>query len=374
MSTQSTPSALARSQSLEEAILWVLDGARYAPSGDNTQPWRFNFEGDRVEVSFDAKRLAHALNNNNHASYLTLGALVETMSLRASVRGLRLEFENRDRFKKSGGTHPIQALLRFYPGDVGVSPLADFIERRVTDRRPFLKEPLDPSSRAEVTQLSQASPGCRVEVIDQLSRSGFDYVALSDSYMWRHKEVLKDLFQWVRLTKQEIENSRDGMPWQNLGIQSFEVPLFSWLRNRPELPGRLWRWGFSIKTNGMIRKSLIQSGGFAAIFINRPDPDQIIEGGRTALRTWLYLTSKGYGVQPLSLCSLTAFDFATGNSPSYALSDYMEPFAAGQAVLRAEFKVKEDGWWPLWMFRYGKPQSSKSIYRTSRLPLVQLMD
>src|SRR5436190_13834128 len=70
----------------------VLDLARWAPSGDNTQPWRFEIRSDR-EI------LVHGYDTRDHcvydldgwASQLSHGALLETLAIAATGFGLRAQ-------------------------------------------------------------------------------------------------------------------------------------------------------------------------------------------------------------------------------------------------------------------------------------------
>ena len=67
----------------------ILDIARWAPSGDNSQPWRF-------EICSPSHVIVHAFDTRHHcvydlqghASQLSVGALLETIRIAASVHGL----------------------------------------------------------------------------------------------------------------------------------------------------------------------------------------------------------------------------------------------------------------------------------------------
>ena len=72
----------------DQTMLAILDAARWAPSGDNTQPWRF-------EVISDRKLIVHGHDTRDHcvydlegeASQISLGCLLETMAIAASAYG-----------------------------------------------------------------------------------------------------------------------------------------------------------------------------------------------------------------------------------------------------------------------------------------------
>ena len=67
-------------------VLDILDLARWAPSGDNSQPWRFEILGDdHVRVhAFDTRRDC-VYDLEGHASQLSVGALLETIRIAAGA-------------------------------------------------------------------------------------------------------------------------------------------------------------------------------------------------------------------------------------------------------------------------------------------------
>ena len=74
----------------------ILDQARWAPSGDNRQTWRFEIIDDRHVVvhGFDTRHDC-VYDLDGSASQIGLGALLETMRIAASVDGLRVEATRR---------------------------------------------------------------------------------------------------------------------------------------------------------------------------------------------------------------------------------------------------------------------------------------
>jgi sulfur-carrier protein adenylyltransferase/sulfurtransferase len=70
----------------------VLDLARWAPSGDNTQPWRFEITGDRscIVHAFDTRR--HCVYDlTGGPSQIAVGAMLETARIAATGLGLRAD-------------------------------------------------------------------------------------------------------------------------------------------------------------------------------------------------------------------------------------------------------------------------------------------
>jgi hypothetical protein len=175
----------------------LLDLARWAPSGDNTQPWRFRIASDdHVEVhGFDTR--AHCVYDlDGHPSQLSIGAMLETMRIAASGQRMKVSIARRP---DAPDEHPIFD-CRFTPDrSVAPSPLLAAIETRTVQRRPLSTRAL---TDAETSALATSLP------------SGYSVVWLAGaSNRWR---VAKILFAsaHIRLTMPEaFETHRSVIEW-----------------------------------------------------------------------------------------------------------------------------------------------------------------
>jgi hypothetical protein len=74
----------------------VLDLARWAPSGDNTQPWRFEIVGEHRPGGAWLRHPVHCVYDlDGKPSQISLGALFETMAIAASAHGLAWQSHRR---------------------------------------------------------------------------------------------------------------------------------------------------------------------------------------------------------------------------------------------------------------------------------------
>ena len=106
----------------------ILELARWAPSGDNTQPWRFEIVADDHVVvhAFDTRR--HCLYDlEGQASQLSVGALLETMRIAASVHGRTMEFTRR---AGESDEHPVFDVRFAHDAAVAPDPLHASVRER----------------------------------------------------------------------------------------------------------------------------------------------------------------------------------------------------------------------------------------------------
>ena len=64
-----------------------------APSGDNCQPWRFQWDGERLRILFLADRAESLYDVRSMGSWVSLGAVITNATLTATQFGLRTTVE-----------------------------------------------------------------------------------------------------------------------------------------------------------------------------------------------------------------------------------------------------------------------------------------
>ena len=125
----------------------ILDLARWAPSGDNTQPWRFEIVAhDNVIVhGFDTRD--HCVYDlDGHPSQMGIGALLETLRIAASNFGQRTEVERIN----APETRPTFNVKLVADAAVSVSPLFPHIQARAVQRRALKTRPLGSTEKGEL--------------------------------------------------------------------------------------------------------------------------------------------------------------------------------------------------------------------------------
>lgn len=131
-----------------ETIRAILDLARWAPSGDNQQTWRFRIDDPRTCTVFAWDTRGHCVYDlQGHASQIALGGLLETMRIAASGFGLRVHVEPVD----TAAVDRYQYTVRLEPSaEVVASPLREWIPRRSVQRRPMSTRPLSPAQKSAI--------------------------------------------------------------------------------------------------------------------------------------------------------------------------------------------------------------------------------
>lgn len=134
----------------------ILELARWAPSGDNTQPWRFEIlSDDHVVVHGFDTRDEVIYDFRGHPSHMSHGALLETARIAATRFGLRAHWSRRP----GSDRHPIYDIRLLPEAGLQPDPLAECITRRVVQRRPMRSTPLDATQRQALVDAVGATTG-----------------------------------------------------------------------------------------------------------------------------------------------------------------------------------------------------------------------
>jgi nitroreductase len=121
----------------------VLECAVLAPSVHNTQPWRFETDGDTVVIRADRDRQLGYLDPSARQLHLSCGAAIELGYLAARAVGRRCDVE----LLPDNGNPDVLARLTLgdaQPPTAEEVALADAIAIRSTDRGPYSDRPVPP--------------------------------------------------------------------------------------------------------------------------------------------------------------------------------------------------------------------------------------
>ncbi len=118
----------------------ILDLARWAPSGDNDQPWRFEvLADDHILVHGNDTRDWCVYDLDGTSSQIAIGAMLETLRIAATAEGLRADCSVRP---DSDETRPLIDVRLVADAGIEPHPLLAYIKARVTQRKPFTTKPM----------------------------------------------------------------------------------------------------------------------------------------------------------------------------------------------------------------------------------------
>jgi hypothetical protein len=351
---------------IPETIYRILDLARWAPSGDNTQVWRFEVAApDHVVVHCFDTREDCVYDFAGRPSQISHGALLETMAIAASAHGLRTEIARR---AGSSDERP-EFDVRFVPdAAVTPSPLLGSIQTRSVQRRPMSTRALLPREK----QALEAALGAGFEVRwiegfgGKLRAARLMYsnarlrLTMPEAY-----EVHRRIIHW------NTRHSNDRVPDQALGVDAATLRLMKWA---------MTSWGRLSTMNRVmgtwaprLQMDLVPGLACAAHFVivARQAPvtvEEHVEAGRAVQRFWLTLTQLGLAMQP-EMTPLIFSSYLQHDKP-FSRIDKLHG-AARQLQRRLHELVGNGPGHPVFMGRVGAGPAAQA--RSLRKPVEELI-
>ncbi len=280
-----------------ELISAVVEAAIQAPSGDNCQPWCFQWDGDHLRILFLPDRAESLYDIQSLASWISLGAVITNMRLAATQFGFQSTVELFPAREVPGTV----ALVRLEAGSVAADRLAETIPARCVNRRPYRREPLPAGVREELQALAAASSGARLSWVDAEPAKGriAALAAQNDRILFENRALHDGVYGWIRWTRAEAERRRDGMPADALELSPLERPGMRLLGS--------WRWAqlaaalrISRVLPARARKIYQRSAAIALLSVRGDQPADFVRGGEVLERIWLTATRHGIAFQPIT--------------------------------------------------------------------------
>ena len=346
----------------------ILDHARWAPSGDNIQPWRFEIvDEDRVIVHLTTQPDDLYDYRDGEPTLLSGGILLESMRIAASRWGLGLEWQYQGR---QDSIHRIAVSLPKMPG-IAADPLLSYLPLRSVDRRPYRLRRLTASQKARLA--AAVGPDMQIEWHESLgqrwrmARLGAKATAIrltTPEAFPIHRRVL----DW------EHQYSTTGIPAAASGISGPSLWLMRWAMQSWPRMRLLNRFGGTLA--GALQMDYLP-GLFSAAFLTlrctSRAPDRaslLLESGGAIQRFWLTATALGLAVQP----NLAPLCFAKHSMDKtvFTADRRLQNKAARFAVL-AERRVPGMSESMIFWGRLGTPQTRTPKVRSVRRQLGELV-
>jgi len=272
----------------------LIRAACRAPSGDNTQPWRFQVDPERrrIEVHIDETRDRSPMNAGQRMARIAAGAAVENLLRSAKSAGWESDVR----------VMPLSqaiATIDLAPSGSADSPPDECIQRRVTNRRVYDRRPAPVEIINQLRSEVAVLPGVAADWITERRRidAAAAIVQQADALMFGEPSMRSAFLANVRFDRRATEEVEEGLSLASLELS---VTQRIGLRLLPHLPDR------AVRTLGVIcsmaaqsRRLVESASGLCLIVAEEATPASDLLVGRLMQRAWLALTSAGLSAQPM---------------------------------------------------------------------------
>jgi len=293
-----------------ETLEALVDAALRAPSGDNTQPWRFQIDPTtgRVALFLDESRDPSPMNAGQRMARIALGAAVENLIRAAGTMGIEVAVERPN--------PPALAMMRLYGAPS--RPVAVEIVERVTNRRLYDGSPISAPLLEKLRRQTPPRQGVATHWIvgSERLRSLARLICRADEIMLGNASFYNAFLRNVRFDAPHDAPVKEGLSLDSLELSAKD--RFG-LRLLPHLPLPLRRLG--LKPLASHSKKLVESSAALCLFVassSRAETDVAV--GQTVQAAWLALTIAGLSAQPMM--SLVILDTVLDNGSPETVASF----------------------------------------------------
>lgn len=323
-----------------EILLKILDLARWAPSGDNTQPWRFEIlANDHIAIHGHDTREWCIYDFQGYASHMAHGALLETLRIAAGGNGLDAEWSLRP---GCPDTRPVFDVRLTPSAPRDLDPLLPCIQSRTVQRRPMATTPLSVGQKRALVDAVGAN--YQVQFFESLPERW----AVA-RLLWRNAEIRLTCPEAYPVHREVIEwgarYSADRIPERAVGVDPMTGRLMRWV---------LQSWGrvkfFNRYLMGTVaprvQLDLIPSLACGAHVLMRPQAPlagmtDYVSLGAAMQRLWLTATAQGLHLQPEMTPVIFRWYVQSGRSISATAGIDVQAAALAKEFERLAGDVKE---------------------------------
>ena len=279
---------------IPEPMKSILDLARWAPSGDNLQPWRFEILGqDRLRMHI--RRENDVYDFGGAATYATSGVMLETLRIAASrhERGIKwvLAAKDADSLIFDIGFSAVPGLSE--------DPLARWIEKRSVDRRYYRAQALTPEEK----QALQSAVGAVFQIrwFETLAEK-WAITRLNARATWIRLTIPETFAIHQRIIDWDKRLSPDRVPAAAVGLDPMTRRLMQWVLGDWKRAVFLNRY-FAGPLTPVIEMDVVPGLRCAAHFaficpLPTSREETLICVGQALQRFWLTATGLGLVMQP----------------------------------------------------------------------------
>jgi hypothetical protein len=211
---------------LDEKIKFLLNYAILAPSGRNTQPWRFKLQPDGVLVYADASRSLAAADPDNRELNISIGAALMNLRVAAARFGLSCEVK----YEAADPTLDLRASVKISTPRTNYNNLEDVfpaLTKRHTNRRPYHARSLNEAVVWKLGKIAAGKKAGLMIITDKARQEQIAHlIARGARIQLSNAKFRKELAAWIR---SNFAHEGDGISADGLGLPDFISWSGPWL-------------------------------------------------------------------------------------------------------------------------------------------------
>jgi hypothetical protein len=196
----------------------LLRYAVLAPSGPNTQPWKFSIKYNEISLIADFSRSLPSVDPTDRTLYISHGCLLTNLLIAAEHFGFEYDVQCLPDGISGDRTAAIQ--LSKKAANPRFPDLFREITKRHTNRKSFEKRAIEEEKLKELKDCVKKD-GFKLDILtdDEGKTEMADILARAHKIQLGNKAFRKELANWIR---PNTSDAKDGLPGYSFGYSDFE--------------------------------------------------------------------------------------------------------------------------------------------------------
>jgi hypothetical protein len=287
----------------------ILCAGIAAPSADNSQPWRFAWSGDDLDLRIDAGRSGFVSDTRYVLSDLAAGACLENMIIHARSLGYVADLQP---FPQPDDELWVARIRWRRDRERALpEPLAAAIEQRHTDRSFPWSGPITTATQARLDAQAREIPGQRLywPQTPRERKAALSVIRQAETLRFRSPMLHAELFSSIRFAAGWHTACEEGLAPMTLAVEPPLRPAFQAMR-RPAVMSALNRVGAASVLGWRSAWLPIRlSPGLCLLVVPSTARSDVLAGGRALQRVWLEATLDELSVQPYAAAGVLSLGF-----------------------------------------------------------------
>ncbi|MVN21239.1 Rv1355c family protein [Mucilaginibacter arboris] len=354
----------------------IVGAAILAPTGGNSQPWKWRYESKNLYLFHDPEHNAPFVDFNNTASYIGYGTATENLVLKAHELHLEVkiipfplniasklisifQFFNNDNLNNKEG---LELHL--------VDELAEAIPDRVANRKLSPKIPIEAIRLNKIISAVKTVPGANLKFLTnekEVEAIG-EIIAKADRIRIMNRAGHKDFLAETMWTDEEAEKHKRGVEVSSLDITPSERVGLK-ITSDWEVVNHLNKWQAGKGLEKLSRKATACASAIGLISMDKHSVESFYNGGRAVERAWLAATKNNISFQPLSISTFLLNRLVHQGTQAFSENTIIE-LTEMKKEFETLFSLKED-MGKIFLFRVFIADNSPK--RSLRVPVEEVL-
>ncbi len=255
----------------EESVLKIIRYAAKAPSGHNTQPWKFKYDDGTISVLPDFTRSLPVVDTDNHALFISLGCALENLIIAAN----QFNCETTVKISLSEKDTGIKVDLS-ETHETRKSDLFDYIVKRQVARNKYSTVKIPGNVLSNLFD-NNYDKGVDVKLFTgetDINRL-IPYIIEGNNLQFSTKAFVNELVSWFRFSGKEVMLKGDGLWTASMGLPDMGRFIGNIVMKKFVSAGSEAR---------RLEKLIHASAGFALFMVEKNDPEHWIKLGQSFQR------------------------------------------------------------------------------------------